>query len=223
MSTEIFTCPNCENKIKINPKLTKEQNIKCQKCGGIFSLSADGNNNNEQLDKSEIQNHINHLKKQNHETSKKYIWNFFPLNLQLYNLISIVIGILFIAIGSCLLFYFLNQILNLGIALIIIGVSFIFFTSEIKKPQKNMVKKIIISEKITIIFTIWIFISILITGLSDFRLFLVAIIIGFLVLKEIASSDITENLDKKMKIFIIIFFLVYLMMVGNTIISFLSE
>jgi hypothetical protein len=211
MEFERIMCPYCNQYINITLNSSDEQNIKCENCNEIFTIISNQNNSYENI--TDLNNKIKFY--------NIHFYNFF--NIYLYNLIEKIIGISFFILGVYIILNFLNQFLNIGIALIIIGLSFFFLTSEIIEPQESLIKRIIISEKITFMFSIWVFISLIITDQSDFRMFIVTMMVGFLVIKEITKSQVSDNTDKRMKIFVMSFFLAFLMIVAEEIAIFLSN
>ena len=211
MEFERIMCPYCNQYVDVVINSSYEQNVTCNHCNEIFTIVKKQNNSYENF--SDLNKNIKFY--------NIHFYNFF--NIYLYNLIEKIIGIFLIILGGYIILYFLDQFLNIGIALIVIGISFFFLTYKIKKQQVSLIKRIIISEKITFIFSIWIFISLIITEPSDFRLFLVTMMVGFLVIKEITKSQVSEDMDKRMKIFVMSFFLAFLMIVAEEIAIFLSN
>jgi hypothetical protein len=140
-----------------------------------------------------------------------------------YDLVTKIIALLIILSGAYYLLNFLNEYIKFGITFIMIGLSLFLFSEELKNQQKNLIIRIINSEKITLMFSLWIIISLIVTFQSDLRLFLVAIIIGFLVIKEITSSNVTDKINTRMKFFVIAFFLIYLLIIAEEIAVFLGQ
>jgi len=183
-------CPNCQIKSRITVERIPGQKIKI-KCPNC--------------------NEIYHL----NEVEEREPVNNLLLKVP-PNMIALSGGLILIISGSTLLYMSMFQNLRLGITLMIIGTFSFFFISEKKRPRNCL----LISEKITIISAIWFLISLLITNNLDITSFLLLIFIGFLVLKELAKSYITDALDMKMKIVVLAFFTVYTMLIINTILPY---
>ena len=214
-----ITCPYCKNIIDITINSSKEQNIKCYICNETFTILQYENKKSTTTDSLKvIKSNTNNIDT-NYESYQFPLLKIQPFNLYVHDMITKIIGLLFIISGSYILVTYLDQNPNVGVALIIIGISFFFLNLDIKFQQKSLIMRIIYSEKISIIFMLWIFISVLLTYDFDFGSFILSIIIGFLVIKELTRYYITDKLDKKMKIFIIAFFLIYIMIMGDKILS----
>ena len=183
-------CPSCQTKSRITVERIPGQKIKI-KCPNC--------------------NEIYHL---NEVEEREPVTNLL-LKIPPY-MIALSGGLILIILGSTLLYMSMFQNLRLGITLMIIGTFSFFFISEKKRPKNCL----LISEKITIISAVWFLISLLITNNLDITSFLLLIFIGFLVLKELAKSYITDALDMKMKIVVLAFFAVYTMLIINTILPY---
>ena len=217
MKNEKITCPYCKKDIIIKSGFNIERTITCPNCNGRFILFE-----KEKKIEEIIDSEIDKSKIRENKLPKIKLLKIESLKIYIHELLGKFIGIILISLGVFLLINFLNNYINYGISLIIIGISFIFLISDIKNPKKNIILNMIKSEKITILFTIWILISLQSINQSDFRLLLVILMIGFLIIKETTRSIITENLEKKMKIFVIVFFLTYLMIIGEKLAIFIS-
>ena len=174
-------------------------------------------------DESKIIDLIDHAIKEKQEKPKIYLKIFQFFKLYVNNLFEKIIGIISIMIGTYLILNFRGQIINLGLGLILIGISFLLLTLKIVKPQKNITIRLLESDRIPFFFSLWIFISLIITYQSDFRLLIVIIMIGFLIIKEITKSYVSKELNKKMKIFLLAFFSSYLLIVIEKVAAFLSQ
>ena len=224
MELDNIKCPYCKNDITVKPNNISKNIIKCPKCDGILYISdLKKAKPIEDVNLNEIKNH-NKTKNEEYLLSKNHLIETKYFKIYQHEIISKLIGIIIIALGLYLLIALFYQNPKIGMALILIGISFFFLISETKKNhEKSIIYKLIKSERITIMFSIWIFISLLISNNLDFRLFLIIVIIGFLVLKEISTSIITQELNKRMKIFVISFLVVYFMLVIEKVASFLSR
>ena len=78
------------------------------------------------------------------------------------------------------------------------------------------------SEKITLIIAGWIILVLFITGDSNLEIFFILIFIGVLIVRELTDVFTTINLKDRMNIFIYLFILVFILIVGKKIISVLA-
>jgi len=131
-------------------------------------------------------------------------------------IISIVIGSIFFLIGGLALYNSLIEHLRIGITFSFIGGFFIFLISD----KKRIEKRLLVSEKISIIFSVWIFISFILTTYADITIFFIVFFIGFLIIKELLKSTIPENVDFKLKIIVLVTFAICGMMAVNTLIPY---
>jgi hypothetical protein len=77
----------------------------------------------------------------------------------------------------------------------------------------------IISEKITLIIALWILLALLITRDTDFELFFVLVFIGVLIIRALTDVFITTTLKHRMNLLIYAFIIVFIIIVGNRIIT----
>ena len=80
----------------------------------------------------------------------------------------------------------------------------------------------LISEKITLIIAGWIFFILLITGETNLEIFFILIFIGVLIIREFTDVFTTTNLKDRMNMFIYIFLIIFMVIVGKNIISIIS-
>ena len=80
----------------------------------------------------------------------------------------------------------------------------------------------LISEKITLIVATWTLIVLFITGNNNLEIFLILIFIGILIVRELSDIFTTINLKDRMNIFIYIFALIFIVIVGKKIINILG-
>ena len=78
------------------------------------------------------------------------------------------------------------------------------------------------SEKITLVIAGWILLVLFITGDSNLEIFFILIFIGVLIVRELTDVFTTTNLKDRMNIFIYLFILVFILIVGKKIISVLA-
>ena len=92
-------------------------------------------------------------------------------------------------------------------------------TYILAKDAIDVVKKIrlLISEKITLVITVWIILMFFIVGEADLENFLIFILIGFLIVKELTDSFTTIHLKHRMNVFIYLFFMIFIVIIGKRI------
>jgi len=81
---------------------------------------------------------------------------------------------------------------------------------------------LITSAKITLIITLWILLVLLITQDTDLELFFVLIFIGVLIIRALADVFIPKTLKFRMNLIIYGFIIVFIVIVGNKIITILT-
>jgi len=80
---------------------------------------------------------------------------------------------------------------------------------------------VLISEKITLCVAAWMIFLLLITSDAELEIFLILIIIGFFVIKELTDRFTTHRLKFKMGTVIFIFIIVFIIMIAIRIINIL--
>jgi hypothetical protein len=78
------------------------------------------------------------------------------------------------------------------------------------------------SEKITLLVATWIIVALFITGDADIEVFLVVVLVGMLITKEFTDRFTTVLIRHRMNIFIFVFIIVFIALVGKKIISLLN-
>lgn len=78
------------------------------------------------------------------------------------------------------------------------------------------------SEKITLIITIWILIVLLITGNTNLEIFFILIFIGVLIIRELSDVFTSTNLKDRMNLFIYFFIIIFIIIVGQKILTILN-
>jgi hypothetical protein len=78
------------------------------------------------------------------------------------------------------------------------------------------------SEKITLFVAVWIILALFITGDADLEIFFVLILVGMLVTKEFTDRFTTVHIRHRMNVFILLFIMVFILIVGKKIISLLD-
>jgi len=80
----------------------------------------------------------------------------------------------------------------------------------------------LISEKITLFIAAWIIIMLFATGDAAIEIFFVLIFIGILIAKELTYRFTVTQLKNRMNIFIFMFLIVFIAVVGKKIMDFIS-
>lgn len=78
------------------------------------------------------------------------------------------------------------------------------------------------SEKITLFVAAWIIVALFITGNADLEIFFVLIFVGLLIVKEFTDRFTTVHIRHRMNIFIYVFAIVFIVIIGKKIISLLG-
>jgi hypothetical protein len=78
------------------------------------------------------------------------------------------------------------------------------------------------SEKITLVISVWIIFVLLVTSNHDIELFLILIFIGILIIREITDIFSTTDIKDRLNLFIYIFMIVFIIIVGKKIINILA-
>lgn len=80
----------------------------------------------------------------------------------------------------------------------------------------------LMSEKITLFAAVWIIVALFITGDADLEVFFVLVLAGMLITKEFTDRFTTVLIRHRMNIFIFLFIIVFILVVGKKIISLLN-
>lgn len=80
----------------------------------------------------------------------------------------------------------------------------------------------LLSEKITVITTIWILLVMILTGEGNLEIFFILIFIGVLIIRELTDIFTSSDLKQRMNLFIYLFLFIFIIIVGNKIISILN-
>ena len=80
----------------------------------------------------------------------------------------------------------------------------------------------LMSEKITLVVAAWILIAFFITGDTDLEVFFILIFIGVLITRQLTDVFTTSNLKDRIDIFIYVFIILFVVIVGKKIINILG-
>lgn len=213
-SEDSFLCPHCQHLIDLKEKhihlldseFIQEIIIKCPNCGSSYHL---GRNNNKKAQLTEQEQQKEEMESQ---SSDNFLYKIPPY------ILSILFGSIFILFGILMLYNSLIENLKIGITFIGVGGIFIYLISE----KKRVRKKLLISEKVTMIFSFWLILCFIITYYTDITIFFIVFFIGFLVIKQMIESNLTEVLEFKLKIIVLAFFAGYMMLIINTVIPYFT-
>ena len=78
------------------------------------------------------------------------------------------------------------------------------------------------SEKITLIIMAWILVVLCITGDANLEIFFILIFIGVLIVRLLTDVFTTSNIKERMDMFIYIFIIIFIVIVGKNIINILG-
>jgi hypothetical protein len=187
--------------------------------------------------KADVKKSKNKKSKKNTKKSK--------LKIRQPNIRSRIIGILFFIAGVITLVapYPLNttSIVNsilantdslnikISIGLFLIGIFSIFLIREkstkdlVTTDRNNKTKKInlLMSEKITIVLSLWVVLLIFITYVTSLEVFFILIFIGTLVTKELTDYYTSYNLKFRLNIFVVVFLIIFTAIISQKIINIL--
>lgn len=79
----------------------------------------------------------------------------------------------------------------------------------------------LLSEKITVIIAVWILIVTMITGEGNLEIFFILIFIGVLIIRELTDVLTSSDLKNRMNLFIYLFLIVFMVIVGKKILNIL--
>lgn len=80
----------------------------------------------------------------------------------------------------------------------------------------------LLSEKITLAIACWILLVLLITSELNIEIFFILIFIGVLIIRELTDIFTTTNIKERMNLFIYIFLIIFLVIVGKKIMTVIS-
>jgi hypothetical protein len=81
---------------------------------------------------------------------------------------------------------------------------------------------VLISEKITLIFATWVLIILFLTGDENLEIFFVLLFIGILIIRELTDVFIPGDLKDRMNMFIYIFVIIFIVIVGKKVMTILG-
>ncbi|VVB59240.1 Uncharacterised protein [uncultured archaeon] len=134
------------------------------------------------------------------QPSEKSLFKKILLDKRILGLILIIVGLIF--------FNFSNpMIIRIGITIIVIGI----LITLLKTKESSTI--ISWDKHIFLLLIGWILIMFVLTSNSDVTLFIILIIIGILVIRELATQFITIDFKKRLNIIIIIFLIIYILII----------
>jgi len=81
---------------------------------------------------------------------------------------------------------------------------------------------LLISEKITLFVVAWVVLMLFVTGDANIEIFIILIFVGLLIAKELTDRFTDIHLKHRMNIFICVFLIIFIAVVGRRIILFLG-
>ena len=219
---DTFQCPYCEQIITIQHNIKGKYTITCPTCGhkGIII-----NEHNQKQQKTETD-------------LPTPSWFHQPF------LRSKIVGLLLIALGFILLINPTQDMLKISITLFFIGGLLFTLISEKKfiilhhnKPKKtksttrNFINanriflqhnKLVVSEKITLLIITATLLLFLITNPAELEIFLVLLYLSLLIIKELIDEFTPVHVKKRLNYFIVIFFIIFVAIIAERIITILN-
>lgn len=80
----------------------------------------------------------------------------------------------------------------------------------------------LMSEKITLFIAGWILFVLIITGDENLEIFFILIFIGVLIIRELTDMFSSTNLRDRMNIFIYIFLIIFMVIVGKKVLTIIA-
>ncbi len=219
---DTFQCPYCEQIITIQHNIKGKYTITCPTCGHKGIIIND-NNHNQQKTLTEL---------------PAPSWFHQPY------LRSKIVGLLIIAIGFILLINPTSDTLKISITLFFIGGLLFSLISEkkfvilhhnrpikTKSPTRNLLNanriflqhsKLVVSEKITLLIITATMLLFLITNPAELEIFLVLLYLSLLIIKELIDDLTPVHVKKRLNYFIIIFFIIFIAIIAERIITILN-
>lgn len=219
---DTFQCPYCEQIITIQHNIKGKYTITCPTCGHKGVIIND-NNQDQQKTLTEL---------------PAPSWFHQPY------LRSKIIGLLFIAIGFILLINPTSDTFKISITLFFIGGLLFTLISEkkfiimhhnkpikTKSPTRNLLNanrlflqhnKLVVSEKITLLIITATMLLFLITNPAEIEIFLVLLYLSLLIIKELIDDLTPVHVKKRLNYFIVIFFIIFIAIIAERIITILN-
>ena len=203
----IIECPHCHQKASIVPR-NKQKNELIYGAINPIENSID----------------LNLFEKEEQQKRKVFKQTFLNSLKQPY-LRGRIFGLFLVIIGS--IFYLSptsSLITKIGVSFILIGtISFMFITEEkiplinnsLKKGKKHRIQNInlLFSEKLALVLNILILFIFLITDTSSLELFFILIYLGLLIIKELTKDFTPIYLERKLNMFVIGFFIIFIIII----------
>lgn len=221
-TVDTFQCPYCEQIITIEHNIEGKYTVICPSCEH----------------KGIIINQDKHKSQERNTELPTPTWFYQPY------LRSKIIGLLLIAIGFILLINPTPDTLKISITLFFIGGLLFTLISEKKfiilhhkKPKKtksttqNFINanriflqnnKLVVSEKITVLIITATLLLFLITNPAELEIFLVLLYLSLLIIKELIDEFTPVHVKKRLNYFIIIFFIIFVAIIAERIITILN-
>lgn len=211
--TNIFRCPYCEQIITLSKDIDENYTVDCPQCGhiGLISKNMDDTKRKE--------------KQSNKKIKQKPNWYQQPKSR------AKIIGITLIAISLILLFNPNDLNIKISITLAFIGTLLYLLISEEKiiLPTDSTTSstfleryKLVISEKIVILIIATTLLLFLITRPENIEIFLVLLYLSLLIIKELIDEFTPVHVKKRLNIFIVVFFIIFIIIIAERIITILD-
>ena len=227
--TNIFQCPYCDQIITIVHDINSDYTIICPQCGHTGVIHK----------KSEEQN------KDFYDAGEKQ--KKLPLASWIYqpSIRAKIVGLLLFTIGALFLINPTTTNIKISIALFFIGgLPFILISEKkfiIMPPTENIKNsnktkntpihsdqnflqknKLVVSEKITLLIITATLILFLITKPADLEIFLVLLYLSLLIIKELIDEFTPVHVKRRLNVFLVIFFIIFVFIIAERIITILN-
>ena len=228
---QIFECPRCKEIMTIDKYPEKRIIIECPHCHQKASIAPRNKQKNELIYEtigsieSAIDLDLFKKEEQQRQQIHKVFKQTFLNSLKQPYLRGRLFGLFLVVIGS--IFYLSSTsslITKIGVSFILMGIiSFMFITEEKILPINNSSKKekkhriqhinLLFSEKLTLVLSIFILFIFLITDTSSLELFFILIYLGLLIIKELTKDFTPTYLERKLNVFVIGFFIIFIIII----------
>jgi hypothetical protein len=108
--------------------------------------------------------------------------------------------------------------MKLGSSMILIGTLLIM----VFNVNEKTIKKSLTGPQIFLIFTIWLFISLLITYNIDADIFVTVVILGIIALREFFFGSVSPRLEKRLNILFYSLLVIFILIIAQRIINILD-
>jgi len=227
--TNIFQCPYCDQIITIVHNTKADYTITCPQCGHTGVIHK----------KPEKKNKDYYAENKDQDKIPLASWIYQPF------LRAKIFGLLLFTIGALFLINPTTNNIKISIALFFIGgLPFILISEKkfiIMPPTDNKIEsnktknnelhsdqrflqknKLVVSEKITLLIITATLILFLITKPADLEIFLVLLYLSLLIIKELIDEFTPVHVKRRLNVFVVLFFIIFVFIIAERIITILN-